>query len=185
MRATLEPPMTVGDFLFWAEEQPRRPRYELIDGEPVEVSPECVRHAKVKFRICRCLDDAISANSLPYTALNDGVVVRIDDHTAFEPDASVAANDSLDDESVLVPEPVIVVEVLSPSTAIRDASIKLEDYFKVPSIKHYLIVDADRKMVIQHHRVGAKIETAIFHEGQLRLDPPGIAVEVSDFFPSS
>ena len=183
MRDTIEPPMTVEAFFAWLEDQPGRPRYELIDGEPIEVSPERVRHAKVKYRICRCLDDAISAGGYPYTALNDGVVVRIDDHTAFEPDASIAANDSLDDDSILVPEPVVVVEVLSPSTAMRDASIKLEDYFRVPSIIHYLIVDADRKMVVQHHRVGDKIETAIFHEGMLQLDPPGIAVEVRKFFP--
>ena len=30
----------------WLENQPRRPRYELIAGEPVEMSPERVRHAR-------------------------------------------------------------------------------------------------------------------------------------------
>ena len=183
MRATLEPRMTVEEFFAWLETQPERPRYELIGGEPVEVSPERILHAKVKSRVWRALDDALAASGLPYTALIDGVVIRIDDHTAFEPDVSIAADDSLDDDSVLVPEPVLVVEVLSPSTALRDASIKLEEYFRLPTIRHYLIVDADRKVVFQHHRIGDKIETAIVHEGVIELDPPGIAVDVGVIFP--
>ncbi|MEZ5935918.1 MAG: Uma2 family endonuclease [Alphaproteobacteria bacterium] len=182
MRATLEPPMTVEQFFAWLEDKPDRPRYELIAGEPVEMSPERVRHAKVKLEVCLALRQAIERAGLPYTALTDGVAVRVDDHTAFEPDASVAAEESLDDDSVLVPEPVIVVEVLSPSTAMRDASIKLEDYFRVPTIDHYLIVDPERRVVFHHRRIGPKIETEIFREGRLVLDPPGIDVEVGAFF---
>ena len=119
---------------------------------------------------------------MPFTVLSDGIVVRIEHRTAFEPDASVATDSSLDDDSVLVPEPVIVVEVLSPSTAMRDASIKLEDYFRMPTIAHYLIVDPDRKVVFRHHRIDDRIETKIFHEGPMSLDPPGIVVQAEDFF---
>ncbi|MEZ5935713.1 MAG: Uma2 family endonuclease [Alphaproteobacteria bacterium] len=100
----------------------------------------------------------------------------------FEPDASVAADSSLDDNGVFAPEPVIVVEVLSPSTAMRDASVKLEDYFRVPTIAHYLVIDPDRKVVFHHRRAAEKIETEIHHQGGLRLEPPGIEVEVGDFF---
>lgn len=116
-------------------------------------------------------------------ALGAGIAVRIDDHTVFEPDASVAASGSLDDDSVFAPEPALVVEVLSPSTAMRDASIKLEDYFRVSTIAHYLIIDRDA--VFHHRRMTNKIETEIHHRGRLRLDPPGINVEVGDFFVKS
>jgi len=39
---------------------------------------------------------------------------------------------------------VVVVEVLSPATQSVDFADKLADYFRVPSIQHYLIVRARR-----------------------------------------
>ena len=165
MRANLEAGMTVEDFLVLLEDKPRKPRHQLIAGEPVKRSSERVRHAKVKSRVWRAIDDAIASSGLPFTALVDGLAVRIDDYTVFEPDASVATDGSLDDDGVFAPEPVIVVEVLSPSTAMRDASIKLVDYFRAPTIVHYLVIDPDREAVFHHRRIAEKIETEIHHQG--------------------
>ena len=51
-----------------------------------------------------------------------------------------------------IPNPVIVVEVLSPSTAADDHGPKLDGYFALPSVAHYLILDADRRVMIWHKR---------------------------------
>ena len=67
----------------------------------------------------------------------------------------------------------------------RDASIKLEDHFRVPTIARYLIIDPDRETVFHHRRLAGKIETEILHQGKLRLDPPGIEVDVGGFFGKS
>jgi hypothetical protein len=42
----------------------------------------------------------------------------------------------------------MVAEVLSPSTQRIDTSIKVEGYFRVPSIAHYLVFRADRREVM-------------------------------------
>ena len=63
-------------------------------------------------------------------ALPDGMTVRIDDVTAYEPDALVYCGTKLPPSAVEVPNPVIVVEVLSPSTRHIDLSAKLADYFR-------------------------------------------------------
>jgi Uma2 family endonuclease len=42
-----------------------------------------------------------------------------------------------------VPNPVIVVEVSSPSTRKIDASLKMTGYFSLPSVHHYLIIDPE------------------------------------------
>ncbi|MGO9171122.1 MAG: hypothetical protein ACLP7P_04045 [Rhodomicrobium sp.] len=47
-----------------------------------------------------------------------------------------------------VPNPVIVVEVLSPSSMRRDLTRKVAGYFKVESIRHYLIADAEEAVII-------------------------------------
>ena len=107
------------------------------------------------------------------------MTVKIDEHTAYEPDAHVRCGDALADDVVLGPAPVIVVQVLSPSTATPDTGAKLADYFRVASLRHYLIVRTDRPIVIQHRRGhGYLIETRIVTAGALQLDPPGITLEL-------
>jgi Uma2 family endonuclease len=51
-----------------------------------------------------------------------------------------------------VPNPVVVVEVASPSTRKIDASLKLKGYFSLPSVHHFLIVDPEGPPVIHHRR---------------------------------
>lgn len=114
------------------------------------------------------------------------MTVRIDNHTAHEPDALVYCGSRLPDSSVEVPEPVIVVEVLSPSSRHIDAAAKLAGYFSLPSVRHYLIVDPDKPIVLHHAREnGGAIVTRILTGGALRLDPPGLELTVEDFYPPS
>lgn len=78
----------------------------------------------------------------------------------------------------------MVVEVLSPSNAMKDLRDKLVGYFQVPSILHYLIVDPDNRLVIHHARGGDDvIATRIVSDGSLRLDPPGIEIGAVELFP--
>src|SRR5690348_6036188 len=72
----------------------------------------------------------IRARRLPCHMLPDGMTVRIDETTAYEPDALVYCGARLGSSAVEVPAPVIVVEVLSPSTRRIDASAKLAGYFR-------------------------------------------------------
>ena len=75
---------------------------------------------------------------------------------------------------------MIVVEVLSPSTGRFDRFGKLPGYFKVPSLRHYVIVDLDHRVVIHHGRTDGEIATRILGSGPLRLDPPGLDLVVED-----
>ncbi len=57
------------------------------------------------------------------------------------------------------------------------------NYFRVPSIAHYLKVDVEERL-IGHHRAGADgtIVTAIAAGETLALDPPGIMLTIADLF---
>jgi Uma2 family endonuclease len=172
--------MTVPEFLAWAEKQPRG-RYELWNGQPVEMSPERVGHIKAKRMIANLLEDAARRVGLDCHVLGDGATVRIDERTAYEPDALVYYGPELPNDAVIVPAPVIVVEILSPGAAKFDTGAKLEGYFSLPSVMHYLIVDAERR-VVTHLARRQTIETTIIRDGQVRLDPPGFAFDASPAF---
>jgi Uma2 family endonuclease len=71
-------------------------------------------------------------------------------------------------------DPLIVVEVVSPSSVSRDSGSKLEGYFRLASVRHYLIVTTRDRAVIHHQRDDAGGITCIIRDGPIRLDPPGI-----------
>ena len=175
--------MTVEDYLVWAVAQPGR--YELVDGEPLAMASERARHNKVKYRICRALDDAIECAGLPCEVFTDGMTVVIDPHTAREPDASVQCGLTQDLDSMVLPAPLIVVEVVSPSNPKMDTTTKLVEYFKVPSIQHYLILQPDQRAAIHHRRAGEGIETRIVTAGDVRFDPPGFSLTVDGLWPET
>lgn len=183
MSVQAKPGMTVDAFLAWAEGQ--QGRYELIDGQVVAMSPQRARHARVKFRVQSALSRAIAEAELSCEMLPDGMTVRIDARTAFEPDALVQCGELAPDDAVEAENPIVVVEFLSPSTATVDFSDKLDGYFRLPSIAHYLIVDPKRRTVIHHRRGdGDLIETRLASSGDLRLDPPGLTLSVAALFDS-
>ncbi|HSA82341.1 MAG TPA: Uma2 family endonuclease [Geminicoccaceae bacterium] len=177
------PRMTVEQFLAWLEDGPAGARYELVAGEVVAMAPERAAHARLKARIWRALDDQVVAHGLSCEALPDGMTVKIDEHTAYEPDAVVHCGARLVDDALLVPEPVIVVEVLSPTTKAHDAGAKLADYFRLPSVRHYLLVRTERPTVIHHQRGNdGSIATRIITTGALALDPPGLTLELAQIY---
>ena len=177
--------MSREEYRRWAETQPRG-RFERVGGEVVAMAPERLAHLRVKARVWQALDRAIRASGAPCEALPDGATVEIDDDTDYEPDAVVSCGERGADDAVAAPNPVVVVEVLSPSTRSVDTGAKLTDYFRVPSIRHYLIVRTDRPEIVHHRRQddGGGIETQLVTEGRITLDPPGISILVEDFYSS-
>lgn len=136
-----------------------------------------------KYEVVTALKSAIRRANAPCHAVPDGATVRIAARTAFEPDALVYCGPRLPPDAIEIPEPIIVVEVLSEGTAARDHGPKLAGYFSLQSVAHYLILDADNRMAIHHKRgLGDVIETRILKEGRLRLDPPGLEIPVQDLF---
>jgi Uma2 family endonuclease len=174
--------MSRQEFRKWAEEREGE-RYELVAGEPVAMAPERVIHALLKARIWQALDREIRRHDLKCQALPDGITIEIGEDYDYEPDAIVNCGDRLSPDAISAPSPVVVVEVLSPRTRARDAGAKLADYFTLPSVRHYLLVNTDRRAVIHHRRGGdGDIQTRIVSSGTIALDPPGITLDVDEIY---
>jgi Uma2 family endonuclease len=181
MKDAPKPNMTVDEFLQWAEGQ--EDRYELYQGSVYLMSPEQSGHALTKFAVQTALAEAIRQAGAPCTMYPDGMTVRIAEDTAHEPDALVYCGPPVPRTALEIPNPIIVVEVLSPSTRRIDASAKLTGYFSLPSVHHYLIVDPGKPPLIHHQRQdNGTILTRLINEGALRLNPPGLEIEAEQLF---
>ncbi len=175
--------MTVDDFLAWAVKQPAR--YELELGTIDAMSPESLGYVRIKTMIQRALAVAIQHANLCCKAVHDGVIVRVDGATAYEPDALVYCGPHQPASTLVVDDAVIVVEVVLPHSEVGSRGGRLIAYLSLPSVHHYLIVNANRRVLVHHARRGEKIATRILHDGPLHLDPPGLDLTIEDLFGES
>ena len=176
--------MSVAEYLDWSMSRPEGERWELSGGMPVRMRSEKNRHNLLKTEVALELRLAIRRARNGCRLFGDGVTVVIDEAHAYEPDAAVQCGAEVDLDAVTVDEPVVIVEVLSPSTAYRDTGEKLEAYLGLPSVRHYLVFDPVRRAVVHHGRTeaDAPVVTAILHGGTLELPPTGLALDLDACF---
>jgi Uma2 family endonuclease len=178
--------MTAEEFLAWAEDQlPEAGKFELWDGEVVlRHGPgfeERSEHWDAKTAMVVALHAAIKRAGLPCFVAADGPMVRLSPHRMARPDALVYCGSKVPRGVQAVQNPLILVEVLSPSTKKKDHGVKRQGYFTLPSLWHYLIVDPDGARLIHHKRAaGNSTETEIVAGLHLRLDPPGLDVDLTE-----
>jgi Uma2 family endonuclease len=170
-----QPRLNADEYLEWALAQTSG-RYELLDGEVLTMPAERAAHGLLKLEVALRLREAVRAAGLQCQVFVDGMAVRVDDGTVFEPDALVRCGPPLDPAAIIVTDPVIVVEVLWPSSRTADTSLKLSRYFTIPTVCHYLILNTAQPGAVHHRRASAGISTRIVQAGPLRLDPPGMTL---------
>jgi Uma2 family endonuclease len=120
--------------------------------------------------------------------LPDGATVETGD-SDYERDALLNCGEPMADDAITAPDPVITapdpvitVEVLWPGTASTDTGGKLADYFRVPSVAHYLIVHPTRRTVTHYRRTDTGIDTRIVVNGPMTMAPPGIVITTEEIY---
>lgn len=171
--------LDVDAFLAWVKDHPGR--YELHDGEVFAMSPARVLHGVKKFAMQRALLSAVREARLSCHVMPDGIAVHVSDQKWYEPDALVYCGPEAPGDDIKIDDPIIVVEVASPSTGNLDATHKLVGYFSVLSVQHYVIVNPATKLLVHHKRQDdGTILTRIITAGPLQLDPPGLTVDLTE-----
>ena len=175
--------MTRDEFVAWYERQPDDCRYERIHGIIVAKTLQTVGHVRCKMAACMAFERSIKdAGLTDCEALLGGILVQAADSDVI-PDGLVRCGPHLPNDAIFVPDPVIVVEVLSPDTEILDRTTKRLLYFKLPSVRHYLMIWSNEPRIVRHTRLSTgSFATDVFKIGPIPLDPPGISVTVEEFY---
>ena len=129
--------MTVPEFLAWEERQDRR--WEFDGFAPVGMTGGTNEHEAIGTRLRTLLD--LHLIGKPCRVRGPTMKIEVAGRIRY-PDAFVTCA-PIPRGVTVAPDPVIVFEVLSPSTSRTDRISKLGEYFAAPSIQRYVILEQD------------------------------------------
>jgi Uma2 family endonuclease len=145
-------PMTLEEFLDWAERQ--EVPYELVDGRPGPKYPEESLGADTLDHHCIQGNVGAILKARKPAGHRAGIGPRIAIDGGRNRIADVAMTCRNHEKGVrLLSDPVLIVEVLSPSTANADKGEKLDDYKMIETVREIWLVDSTRRWVTLLRRV--------------------------------
>ncbi len=136
--------MSVEEFLDFAESSEEW--YEYIDGEPIKMTGGKLNHFRLINRLQVLFERLLPESD--YEVLGSGMLVRVGDARLVSPDVTVVCGEpETEADTRILLNPILVVEVISPSSLDHDRVMKRDFYQSVDSIHAYLIVEQDRMLV--------------------------------------
>lgn len=126
---------------------------EYIDGVIFAMSGASLRHNKIAGNVIGELFQQLRGG--PCSALPSDMKVRMpDSRKFFYPDVSVICGEAKfhDNRKDVILNPILIVEILSDSTAAFDRGDKFQAYQQVESLKEYLLISQDKHVVEQFVR---------------------------------
>jgi Uma2 family endonuclease len=142
------------DYLAYEAQSPVR--HEYIAGEIFAMTGASIRHNVIAGNLFAELRTHLKGT--PCRALIEGVKLRLrKEQSYFYPDVMVTCEDrlqELDSQRQIVEAPLVVIEILSPTTEATDRREKLRAYRTLPSLKEYLLVSQEQAQVEIYRRRG-------------------------------
>jgi Uma2 family endonuclease len=147
-RATPPAPWTVEDFLAWEREQEER--YEFFDGLIRMMVGGTADHNRIAGRVFAALLAKLRGG--PCSVFIEGMKVAGATATMY-PDVVVTCS-PVDATTDVLPEPVIVFEILSRSTQTFDRGQKWLAYQAILSLQQYVLISQDELRIDTYDRQG-------------------------------
>jgi Uma2 family endonuclease len=152
---------------------------EFLDGAMYAMSGGTLPHADLASNIIAELRAMLRTSECK--AFNSDLRVRVSARMYAYPDVSVVCGKPLlaDDQKDVLLNPVVIFEVLSPSTELYDRGLKFQLYRTIPSLREYILVDQNKVQIDQYIRQDASTWTLRDHQGQdneLKMDSIGISL---------
>ncbi|HWB47562.1 MAG TPA: Uma2 family endonuclease [Stellaceae bacterium] len=177
MPNAVEKLMSLDEFLAWERKQPDR--HEYVDGVIRMMTGASAGHVTIAMNLSTSLRAALRGSRCRPFGSDMKVIAN---GNIRYPDISIACS-PVDDRADHLPEPVVVVEIISPSTAREDRGRKKLDYFATPSIRQYAIVEQDERLIDLYTRTDAGwIDEVVVDDGTLNLSAIGVAISLDEIY---
>ena len=178
MNLALRKPMTLAEFLEWEEGQPLR--YEFDGVGPVAMTGGTYGHSTIQRNLAFALTGRLRGK--PCQFQGSDLKIQVGDGHIRYPDGMVVCS-PIDRTATVVHEPVVVFEVLSPSTAAKDRIVKAREYQATPSIRRYVMLEQDSVGATVYARSGETwTHEILVADSILALPEIGVSLPLAEFY---
>lgn len=148
----IKPPISREDYLKLEEVSPEK--HEFYQGQVFAMAGGTFEHARIGLNVTTEL--AVCLRGKPCQPMNSDMRITTPSGLNTYPDASVyCGQPELTDSNKTLLNPVLIVEVLSPTTRSYDRGDKFHHYRSIPSLRDYLLIDSETVLVEHYQRMGA------------------------------
>lgn len=177
--------ISLDDFIAAAEATDER--LEFVDGQIVALAGTSLEHGLLVARLANAFINQLAGKRCG--VVSQGTLVRAQrgDNT-FLPDVVVWCGDP-ERERIrgvdLILNPVLLVEVLSSSTADYDHGKKWENYRRIPTLQDYLLVSQTEQRVERYSRHGDGFwlfSETMEPQAEIRIDALGVTLELAEIY---
>ncbi len=134
---------TIAEYLAW--ESGQAGRNEFWRGEVFAMVGSKRGHGRVIANLMRHLGNHLDDS--PCQAFSANMKVQVGEQAVLYPDVFVTCEPEFSANQNVFTSPVLVIEVLSPSTQAYDRSKKFAMYRKLASLREYTLIDPDTRRV--------------------------------------
>jgi len=145
-------------------------RYEIVRGDLYVTPSPSPMHQRVSRRLQRQLEGYFHAQSIG-EVFNAPIDLILTNHDVLVPDLIVVSDPNLISRRGIEGPPLLIVEILSPSTRKQDRGVKAQRYAE-SGVAHYWIVDPDKKRVECHRLTDGAFRPVADAEGDTTLAHP-------------
>jgi Uma2 family endonuclease len=178
MNLALRKPMTLAEFLEWEEGQPVR--YEFDGFGPVAMTGGTYGHSTIQRNLAFALTGRLRGK--PCQFQGSDLKIQVGDGHIRYPDGMVVCS-PVDRTATVVHEPVVVFEVLSPSTAAKDRIVKAREYQATPSIRRYVMLEQDSVGATVYARSGETwTHEILVADSILSLPEIGVSLPLAELY---
>lgn len=170
--------MTAAEFLAWPGDGTGR-TFQLVDGEVRPVSPAGDAHALIQANLAYLLIGAIRAARSPLFVRTEGAIIPgVDAGTNVRVPDLVASAAPNEPGQQTVPDPVLIVEVLSPGNE-DDTRDNVRAYTRLPGLREIAVLHSTRMLAEVYRRgpdgMWQPVPESVGPGGRLRL--PSVALD--------
>ncbi len=156
-------------------------RHEFVDGMLFAMAGGTDYHATISLNIAVQVRAAARASGC--FAYMENMLLQTPDGPTYYPDVSVTCNES-NEGARFKRFPCFIVEVLSESTSDIDRGEKLHNYRKIPSLKAYILVSQNRRLIETYRRLedGTWRYETLEQSGELQLPCLDLNLALNDIY---
>ena len=179
-------PVAIDQITYLKLDEQSETRLELIGGQIVAMAGASDAHNDISAEIVTAMNNALRGSGCRATLADLRVHVE-ETGDNYYPDVVVRCKDAEMHDSLphTLLTPIVIVEVLSPSTQKKDRENKLTAYKRIPSLQHYLLVSQERVLVHHFKRIEEtewKFLDYSWRRETIEFDSPPFSLSVGDMY---